>query len=331
MEKLKRTRNLYKAVQRDEESVFFANEKLTKQILKKANKSKYEKDRVFLTLYKNIGNVNIQAEEVIIPSHLPFVEKKSDIDRSTLYSFNRPFELLHADIADIRFFAKSAVDPQYCFLFVHLFMQKIYTYPMKKRHLLSKKMDLFYQEVNEKRKNKPMRLQTDLKFQKDEIKKLNKKYNVEMFSTRLRGGKAFAAEQKIREFKKLLLKMKNLFKKCGKRLKPNEVTKKVTTNLNKIKTAKYGIEPEEVEKKALSDEVFREKYDFYRLEIIGSHASRKDRYNLKIDIQNPKKLREPFEIGEKVLVLTERLKKKDAPGILDDDIMGVVKKRIEMV
>ena len=38
-----------------------------------------------------------------------------------------------------------------------------------------------------------------------------------MFSTRVRGGKAFAAEQKIREFKKLLLKMKDLYKKNKKK------------------------------------------------------------------------------------------------------------------
>ena len=171
-------------------------------------------------------------------------------------------------------------------------------------------MEMFYQEVSEKRKNTSMRLQTDLEFQQNEIKKLNKKYNVEMFSTKVRGGKAFAAEQKIREFKKLLLKMKNLFKKYGKKLKPNEVIRKVTVNLNKTKTAKYQIEPEEVEKRALLDDAFREKYDFYRLEKIR----RQDRYNLKKDILNPRKLREPLEIGEKVLVLAERLKKKDAPG-----------------
>ena len=95
-----------------------------------------------------------------------------------------------------------------------------------------------------------------------------------MFSTKVRGGNAFAAEQKIREFKKLLLKMKNLFKKYRKKLKPNEVIKKVTTNLNKTKTAKYQIEPVEVEKRALSNDVFREKYDFYRLEKVGTHASK---------------------------------------------------------
>ena len=74
-------------------------------------------------------------------------------------------------------------------------------------------MELFYEEISDKRSNETMRLQTDLEFQQNEIKKLNKKHNVETFSTRVRGGKAFAAEQKIREFKKLLLKTKNLYKK----------------------------------------------------------------------------------------------------------------------
>ena len=53
-----------------------------------------------------------------------------------------------------------------------------------------------------------MRLETDLKFQQNEIKRLNEKCTVEMFSSRVRGGKAYTAEQKIREFKKLLFKSK---------------------------------------------------------------------------------------------------------------------------
>ena len=49
-----------------------------------------------------------------------------------------------------------------------------------------------------------MRLPTDQKFKQWKIYHLNKKFNVDMFTTSLRGGKAFAAEQKIREFKNLL-------------------------------------------------------------------------------------------------------------------------------
>ena len=66
-------------------------------------------------------------------------------------------------------------------------------------------MEQFYWDIQPKRhqveKNGRMRLQTDLEFQQNEIKKLNKKYNVEMFSLRVRGGKAYAAGQTIKEFK----------------------------------------------------------------------------------------------------------------------------------
>ena len=57
-----------------------------------------------------------------------------------------------------------------------------------------------------------MLLQTDLEFNQNQIKALNKKFNVHMFHTKLRGGNAFAAEQKIREFKKILLRSKRFEK-----------------------------------------------------------------------------------------------------------------------
>ena len=40
-----------------------------------------------------------------------------------------------------------------------------------------------------------MRVQTNQEFEQTEIKTLNKKCNVQMFNTRVRGGKAFAAKQ----------------------------------------------------------------------------------------------------------------------------------------
>ena len=47
MEKIKRTKNLYNALRNDEESVFFSSEKVTKQLIKKAKRSGYKKDKVF--------------------------------------------------------------------------------------------------------------------------------------------------------------------------------------------------------------------------------------------------------------------------------------------
>ena len=71
-----------------------------------------------------------------------------------------------------------------------------------------------------------MRLQTDQQFKQRNIKKRNEKFNVEMYSTYLRGGKAFSAEQKIRELKKLLLRSKRIEIFKSKHIKPNELIKK---------------------------------------------------------------------------------------------------------
>ena len=98
--------------------------------------------QVFAKLYKESENIKeIYFEENSqpnLPLKTPFIEKKRDIDRSIFYSFKGPFELLHADIADLRFLIKSAVDPKYCLLTVDLFISKIYTYRMIKRTPLKK-------------------------------------------------------------------------------------------------------------------------------------------------------------------------------------------------
>ena len=132
---------------------------------------------------------------------------------------------MHADIADLRFLAKSAVDPKYCLLIVDLFTSKIYVYPMKNRSLLAKKLKLFYEDIKQKRTGR-MRLQTDLEFKQNQIKKLIDEFDIEMFHTKLREGKAFAAEQKIREFKKILVRSKRFEKNRRNRIKPNVLIKK---------------------------------------------------------------------------------------------------------
>ena len=113
--------------------------------------------------------------------------------------------------------AKSAVDPKYCLLVVDLFTSKVYVYPMKNRTLLAKKLEIFYNDIKSKRSGK-MSLQTDLEFNQNKIKELNKKFDVDMFHTQLHGGKAFAAEQKIRELKKILLRSKHFEKLLKKEL-----------------------------------------------------------------------------------------------------------------
>ena len=116
--------------------------------------------KVFVNLYNELEDKNFYQNNNL-PLVTPFVIKRSNIDHTTLYSIGKPFELLHADIADLRFLAKSAVDPKYCLLIVGLFTSKIYVYPMKNRSLLAKKLAIFYEDIQSKRTEK-MRLQTDL-------------------------------------------------------------------------------------------------------------------------------------------------------------------------
>ena len=96
-----------------------------------------------------------------------------------------------------------------------------------------------------------MGLQKDLEFQQTEIKKLNKKFNVDIFSTAVRGGKAFAAEQIITELKNGIFRLKALEKKDKNKIKPGEILIKMTNNMNNTPTAKCDLEPEYVEKKSL--------------------------------------------------------------------------------
>ena len=315
----KQIKNLFKKLVNDQKSVFFSADKINQTLLNKGRKSIYQKDKVFYNLFKKIDDKDViyDKEKERIPFYTPFTPQKKDIDRSTLFSLNGPMQFFHADIAYLQFLAKSAVDPKFALVCVDLFTSKIYVYTMKARRNLASKLEIFYKEIQKKRlNNEKMRLQTDQEFQQNEIKKLNQKYNVEMFSTRLRGGKAFAAEQKIRELKKVIFKTKRRYKLQKKKINSKQIMKKAVENLNKINSEKYGLPPDIIEKKSLESEYFKEIYDFHRLVKITKGINRYERYNEKLDKKQKRKLREPLNINEKVLVLAERIKKKDAPKFL---------------
>ena len=117
-----------------------------------------------------------------------------------------------------------------------------------------------------------------------------------MFSTKTRGGQAFATEQKIRELKKILLKSKRIEKRLGKRLKPNELIKKATNNLNKTRSSKYGFSPNQIEEKSLENNYFTDICDFHRLVRV---KKLEDRTVKTIKKKKKRKLREPKKMKKK--------------------------------
>ena len=155
-----------------------------------------------------------------------------------------------------------------------------------------------------------MRLQVDQEFQQVRIKDLNDLNNVQMFSTSLRGGKVFAAEQKIRELKTRITKLASQKLKISS----NKIIEMLTANMNIQSSKKYGFSPEEVEKRSLQSEIFRTVYNMHRLEKKHKLNQGQDRYDKKKYDRKRKRLRENLSIGENLYVLAERIKKKSAPG-----------------
>ena len=201
----KAARNAFDKLKLDPSSAAFAEEILDKKLLLKLKKSKYVDDKNLFKLV-NLFEKNSVIFEPDSVKRTDYVEKR-EIDHSTLYSFDAPFQLFHADVRNLEFLGKNSTFAQYVLDLIDLFSSKIYTYPMKSRKQIRQKLEQFYDDVKSKRKGKKMKLQVNQEFKQVKIKDLNDLNNVEMFSTSLRGGKAFAAEQKIRELKARISKL----------------------------------------------------------------------------------------------------------------------------
>ena len=115
--KSKRIQNLFRNLQKDPKSIFSSIENLSRTILNRARKSTYDKGKVFVNLYNKLEDKNFYQNDNL-PLITMFVNKRSNIDHSALYSISKAFELLYADIAELRFFPNSAVDPKYYLLIV---------------------------------------------------------------------------------------------------------------------------------------------------------------------------------------------------------------------
>ena len=111
----------------------------------------------------NLAEQKINDENKV-PTRIDYV-KKREIDRSTLYSFDGPFQLIHADLGNLEFLGKSATIPKSALLAVNLYLSKFYFYPMGSRKQTLQKLNQFYDKIKIKRKKKTMRLQVCNEFQ----------------------------------------------------------------------------------------------------------------------------------------------------------------------
>ena len=73
---------IWKINKRFKQLIFKQVEKISRNLLNKAQKSVYEKDKVFYKLYNEIENRGtiFDKEDEKIPFRTPFIEQKKDID-----------------------------------------------------------------------------------------------------------------------------------------------------------------------------------------------------------------------------------------------------------
>ena len=73
-------------------------------------------------------------------------------------------------------------------------------------------------------------------------------------------------------------------KQRGKRIKLNDLIRKIAQNMNQTISTKYQLPPETIEKRGLNPndgKYFQEIYDFIRLQKIETNQMRNDKYNKK--------------------------------------------------
>ena len=82
-----------------------------------------------------------------------YVEKR-EIDHSTLYSFNTPFQLLHADIGNLEFLGKNATFQQYFLVMLTCFHQNFTPTQWNQENKLDRNSSSFIEMLKAKEKVK---------------------------------------------------------------------------------------------------------------------------------------------------------------------------------
>ena len=109
-----------------------------------------------------------------------------------------------------------------------------------------------------------------------------------MFTTSLREGKAFAVEQKIKELKSRISKVKAISDKNKAKIPAVTIIKQSAVNMNDEKSEKYGISRNDIEKKSLFSEKFKTLFNFKRIEQSKQIPDRLDKYDRRKYAANKK-------------------------------------------
>ena len=120
---LKKDRTLFNSLKTDPVSVLFAEELLDNWLLNKLKKSRYESEKQLFKLVNLADNKDFLSSKDIF-TRVDYVEKR-ETDRSSLYSFNGPFQLLHVDVGNLEILGKKMQHflNMYLWLFIYIYLK----------------------------------------------------------------------------------------------------------------------------------------------------------------------------------------------------------------
>ena len=151
-----------------------------------------------------------------------------------------------ADLADISYLRPTAHEPKYVLVIVDVYFQRVYLYGLYKK---DKTVEAFKQFLEDMEgvcdKDVQIFVQTDegTEFFNKSLLQLFKNNGIKLFTTAMNQGHAFMAEQKIRELKKKMTKLKSLTPK----LSIAKALKTVESNINITRIGYMSLIPTEIE------------------------------------------------------------------------------------
>ena len=72
MDKLEQTKNFFKKLVKNEKSIFYVENRITRMLFNKARKSLYEKDKAFYKYYLDLEDKNVLNESKKSKAKIPF-------------------------------------------------------------------------------------------------------------------------------------------------------------------------------------------------------------------------------------------------------------------
>ena len=260
------------------------------------------------------GDVSIPTEKGSKNTVLLPVQSLSTRINDTQYHVTDKGQRFQADLADIRYLHPRAGESKYCLVVVDLYSQRVYLYGIYKKSLALEAFKRFLEDTKSIRSPDSYTfVQTDEggEFFNKKLQNMLLEQRVKLFTTKMNRGHAFMAEQKIREGKKRLTKLKH--RDPTQRIK--RLLSLTERSMNNTHIGYLEVSPLEIEADT-GNEIRDAVKKLYVGKKLTKHKEIHSRYTRKKDANKVKRMK-PLSVDNLVWIAYGRMLKKHYRGALD--------------